>query len=113
MMPEENKISLVMECDNSSAPKIWVLWKESSKKPAYSSAHLCVEVIENEFGIVICYTCSMVYFIAKLDVGDFEVYCRSFRKMDHYYFIDLFTIFPKYYNISIIFSLCVLLNFLQ
>ena len=79
MMPKENKISLVMECDYSSAPKIWILRKECGKKPAYPSAHLRIEVIEDEFWIMISYTSGMVYLITKLDAGYFEVYCRSFR----------------------------------
>lgn len=45
MMSKEYKISLSMECTNSSTYKFWILREHTSKKSSNSSTDFSIEII--------------------------------------------------------------------
>jgi hypothetical protein len=52
IVTEEDKVTLIVKRDRSSAPKIWRLWKECSKLSAYSSTKSGGEVVQDKLRIV-------------------------------------------------------------
>ena len=53
-MSEENKISLVVKGDRSTADKVGIVWEESCYLATHRVAETSGEVIEDQFRLVVC-----------------------------------------------------------
>jgi hypothetical protein len=67
MMSEKDKISLIVEGHNPSSFEFWLLWEQSGKESANSSTQFCVEIIQNQFRIVIGGVTMVMDILIQLD----------------------------------------------
>lgn len=47
VVPEEDKVPLVVEGDHPPAPELWVVWKESCKHAPHCVAQASGQVVQN------------------------------------------------------------------
>ena len=47
MVPEEDKVPLVVECDHPPAPELWVMWEEGCKHASNRVAQASGQIVQN------------------------------------------------------------------
>lgn len=53
VVPEEDEVSLVVECHHFAPVEVRFLGEEARKHSAHSVSHLCVEVVQDQLGVVV------------------------------------------------------------
>lgn len=53
-MPEEDKVTLVVECYGTPTLKVGVLTEERSKHASHSTAETCAKVVEDQLWLMLC-----------------------------------------------------------
>lgn len=72
MMPEEDKVSLVVEGNNSSASKLRLLGEEGCQKSTNSNSNFGVKIIQDKFRDMLSSDSVVLNLFLVLHAGDFE-----------------------------------------
>jgi hypothetical protein len=83
VVPEEDKVSLVMEGENLAAVEVGTLREHGSKHAADAVPGHCVEVVEDQLWVVVmaCGTTVVGDIVAELDSRDTESGSGTLRKV--------------------------------
>jgi hypothetical protein len=82
-MPEEDEVSLVVECDHSSAFELRGLGEQSSKESSNSMSQDGVEVVEDHLWKVFGHPTPVLNVLRASDACYSEPGCGSFWQMCH------------------------------
>jgi len=112
-MSEEDEISLIVEGHDSSSLEFGLLRNQSSKESGDSSTDNCVEVVQNELGIMVGNITVMVNFVVQLRGGDLESGSRTLGKMDEDQLVDFLLVFSPDHDVGVALGRSVLADFLK
>lgn len=87
-MSEENKVSLVVERHNPTSNKVWIVREQGSDLSTYAMTEACVEVVKDQFRLVICWLPTPLYVLPEFDVGHLIMTRRAVWEMTDYHAIS-------------------------
>lgn len=79
MMSKKDEISLIMESHNRSCLELWFLGEERGEESANSASNFSIEIVENEFRVMVGWSAVTVNILVECLVRDFENRSWSFR----------------------------------
>lgn len=84
MVTEENVVTLIVECNNTSSFEFGIMRKQASKKTSNCMTKTCVEIVENDLGTMISGFANAFDVFAKFQGVDLEIGSRSLGQMTNH-----------------------------